>query len=389
MTSAEKIKQINQEIKQVNDFCESISQSSTKNGQIMLVPRTKHHMYLLSLLMIPGDNIKAKFIRKNKNVDAKGRMNQQSETIEGIVIIDSVLLSDDSDGIILSCHFSPNYGDRSLAGSTQKVHVCFDYSYTIYKNYWDEFSIDILRKYYEPESSPICIILMQMNQACIYGISESAAFILGTAKASIPKVRTTTYDKRNDKVKKFFSDILDVLKSKVDINAIRALVIASPGFIAKQLSDFLQEKYSGLPKELVKNILITHCSSTGPHEISKILESDSISSFIKDGALSLQVSVYHEILKTANKDISRLVGGVDNVLKIAKENISCIDKIVVLDSVLFGMSLKNKKELEDLKSLVEIKIFSKNQAGGNEIDSLGGMIALLKYGMAMDDDNIE
>lgn len=153
-------------------------------------------------------------------------------------------------------------------------------------------------------------------------------------------------------MEKFFERIIQALLTHINFDVVKAIIIASPGFIKDQFYEFMNQyaiKFIQTCKVLVDNkskFILVHSASGFKHSLKEIFEDPNLSSRLTDTKALGEVKALDAFYQMLKSEPARAYYGYKHVEK-AKEA-EAIDTLLITDS------LFRSKELSERKKYVNI-----------------------------------
>ncbi|MFN3910096.1 MAG: mRNA surveillance protein pelota [Candidatus Anstonellaceae archaeon] len=254
-------------------------------------------------------------------------------------------------------------------GAYHTLDVQTGFPITIIKN-WQKYHLDRIKEAIEKTNMPrLFILLMDEKKALLstilgFGVEYNWEIEYHRSK----KLDQKSFEKEKQKIYQQLEEKLLELDGEI--------LIAGPGFEAKNFVEFLKTKKS----KLAKKVILEHCSYAEKSGVVELLKKGVVDKVIKQQQVSFELSLMEEFKTLLAKNSQKIAYGYKNI-KIALE-LNAIERLVVLDSL-----LSNNKDIKELlleaeKKAVKIYIFSSYFDAGKELEAFGGLIAFLRYEMS-------
>jgi protein pelota len=152
------------------------------------------------------------------------------------------------------------------------------------------------------------------------------------------------------------------------------LVIAGPGFVKDDFSKFLKEK----APELSDRLMVVETRGTGRRGVQEVIGQGILEHLVGDLQLQREVRVMDEFLTRISKGEPVAYG-----IREVNEAVSCgaAEQIMVADSMLHDPRITTILE-EGERTRAQIRVLSTAFEPGIQLESLGGIAALLRYHLA-------
>ena len=144
-----------------------------------------------------------------------------------------------------------------------------------------------------------------------------------------------------------------VIESIVKFDSIQNIVIAGPGFFKNDFYDYLKDKHSDLAK-------ISIVESTGSGE----------------NRVALEMGAINNLLSEIGRNSSKIAYGVRQTQNAI--NLGAVSQLLILDTKVASENMGEAMDMvENMKG--EVMVVSSEHEGGKQLESLGGMAAILRY----------
>ena len=148
-----------------------------------------------------------------------------------------------------------------------------------------------------------------------------------------------------------------------------------PAFVIRKHNDFydyIKDKH----KDLAKIAIIESTGSGGRNGISEVLKKGTVEKLTAENRVALEMAAVNDLLTEIAKNSSKVVYG----LKQTKNaiNLGAVSELLILDTKVAGENMGDAMDMvENMKG--EVMVVSSEHEGGKQLESLGGMAAILRY----------
>jgi len=183
----------------------------------------------------------------------------------------------------------------------------------------------------------------------------------------------------------------------VDLEKIKCVLVASPGFLNEQFLTHLMQHAS---KEGLKHIssqqgkfLLVHSSSGFKHSLKEVLSDPQVALRLSDTKAQAEVKALNTFMELMGSQPERAVYGLKHVRMAAAEQ--AIETLMVCDSLFRSKDIAERRTYVGLVDAVrkhgsQVLIFSSMHVSGEQLAQLTGIAAILRYPMhGLDDDDEE
>ena len=304
-------------------------------GSMTLKPEHKEDMWNAYNLVAAGDRVSAGTFRKLQKVSATGTTSNSRVKLTLTVVVEKV-------------DFEPKAGKLRLSGKviSESPHIKrgayhtleleAPRKFTVIKDLWDSVALEMVQEACDAKATAdLAAVVMEMGLAHVCLVTKSMTITKARIELSVPRKRpgSSQHDKQRDK---FFEYILQALLQHLDFEVVKAVIVASPGFVKDQFMDYLNEM--AFKRDLValvdnkSRFVKAKCSSGHRHSLKEVLQDVSILEQLKDVAAATEVAALQRFYDLFNTDASRAVYGLQHVT--AADEAAAID-VLLLTNELF------------------------------------------------------
>lgn len=362
-------------------------------GSVKLEPHDAEDMWHLYNLISAGDILRTSTIRKIQQESTTGSSSMERVRLTLTITVESV----NYDPSALSIRVSGRVSEENKhvrIGAFHTVDLEPYWVFTLTKPSWDAVYLDRLELALDPATdADVGVIIMEEGLAYILLICRSLTITRSRIEKNIPRKGKNAIFNRDSAMKVFFEAVLRSCLENFDWDALKVVLIASPGFVKDEFYKFaMLEAARQDTRVLLENkskILLCHSSSGHRHALDEVLSRPEVRSRLSKskaiGEMQL-LSEFHEMLK---KDETRAVYGASHV-KYARD-MGAVDKLLITDT-LFRSSdvdqrIKYVQLVEDVKKTgATVAVFSTQHVSGEQLDKMSGVVAILRFPLADLDD---
>jgi protein pelota len=346
-----------------------IFKKDLKQGFVELQTETPEDLWYLSNIIDTGDLIRGKTIRKIKIGDADQR---NVKIIKKPVFLKiNVERSELTDNILRLSGKVTEGTDDIPAGSYHTFNVEDSTHFSITKKEWLKYQLDKLKEATEEKGSEILVCVFDREEAIFallkkYGY-EVLTEIKGDSERKVEGVQTTG---------NFYKDIVKLLTEYKQRYEINQIILGSPGFFKEDLMKQI------IDADLKKSIILATCNNTGKSGMNEVLKRPEVREALKKDRMSQEMKIVEQLLEEISKDGQAAYG--EKQVKDAA-NAGAIKTLIITDNFIRDRREEERsKDIEKLMKLTEktngdVKIITSTHDGGQKVDGLGGIAAILRY----------
>lgn len=210
----------------------------------------------------------------------------------------------------------------------------------------------------------------------------------------------------NQGMNKFYRVTLDTLLRQMEFNtsitsganneAVRPVLLASPGFVASGLQKYIQSEASSTTpglKRLLPSLIVVHSASGYTNSLSEVLQSPAVKTLLADTKYARETRLMDEFLDQLRKETNKATYG-------PREVESAVDQgavgrgggVLIMSNRLFrSQDVAERKRWVGLVDRVrdveggDVRILSSDHESGKRLEGLGGIAALLTFPVIEED----
>lgn len=350
-----------------------IVHQDTKKGVIELIPETLDDLWHLSHIIEPGDLISSKTTRRIQ--DSTGERLRSDRGIKKTffmgIRVENISFHKYTGKLRATGIIEHGPEDLVPLGSHHTLDLKLKNSIKITKEKWSRWAIKRLKNAVDSSKKPSAIILAIEDDVADLGIIKQYGIdYYGPIIGGISGKRIIQKD-RGKNIVSFYDEVAKTLSGFEDIQRI---VIAGPGFTKGDFYDFLNEKYP----DIAKISAVESTGTGGRVGIQEVLKKGTIEQMATEGRIAQEMRLMGRVLGEIGKSSKLVVYGKTEVKEAAQagaaENLLVLDKMV------------REEDVEEIMDIVEnmggkVMVVSSEHEGGKQLGALGGIAALLRYGL--------
>lgn len=356
-------------------------------GDITLRPELSEDIWAAYNLVSTGDRVTCSTFRKVQKVGATGTTSNTRVKLTLTVVVEKI-------------DFEPKAGKLRLSGKVisdsphikrgayHTLELEAPRKFTIGKNEWDSVALDMVQEACDAKATAdLAAVVMEMGLAHVCLVSKSMTITRARIELSVPRKRpgSSQHDKQREK---FFEYILQALLQHLDWSVVKAVVLASPGFVKDQFMDYMMEQAAKRDLtpilENKSRFVKARCSSGHKHSLKEVLQDESMLEQLKDVKAAAEVTALQRFYDTFNTDPSKAVYGLQHVQ--AADEAAAIDTLLMTNELFRVEDVAKRKLYVGLVESVKEKngnvyIFSTLHPSGEQLKGLTGVAAILRFPM--------
>lgn len=353
-------------------------------GEIALVPESLDDLWHLKHVIEVGDQVYSVTYRRLEMATDKVRPDKAEKK--------PVRLGIRTDGVEFH-KFSRRLrikgvieeGPDSELGAYHTFNIEPDVKLSVVKE-WKEHQLKRLSEAEKVVATPdVLVVTVEEGEAIAgvvrqYGVDELFSLRYGSGKGM---------EQAGGGKKEFFNELLKHVQNSFQSLNAEAVIIAGPGFIKDDFFAFLKDQ----DVELSKRARIEHTSSIGVSGFLEVLKRGAVERLKKEERLTKEVTLLDRLMEEISKEQGgKAVYGKEEVKKALEYG--AVEILMVSDEKLMKTRLAEEgaeaeKEAEEIDNLLEdterkrgeVVIFSTEFEPGKRLNALGGLAAILRFGV--------
>lgn len=358
----------------------------TQNGEVKLECSDAEDMWHVYNILAVGDTLRAPTIRKVQTSSSTGSAISTQKKMTLTIIVTKI--SYDAAGAsmrVLGKNCTEN--EYVKMGQYHTVEIDVHRAFTIGKERWDSVFIGQLNTALNPNTdADLAAIIMQEGLAHVLIVSRSLTLTRARIEMNIPRKGKNAIFNRDGAMKKFFDAVYSALLTHIDLNAIKVILIASPGFVKESFYQYMNLTAArNDERSIIDNkakFVLCHSSSGHKHAFQEVLSKPELQGRLAKTKAVGEVralQMFHDML--ANDEL-RAVYGPQHVLHAM--DMGAIDVLLVTDSLFRSADIPTRKKYVALvenarKANAKIVVFSDQHVAGATLKSMSGIAAILRF----------
>ena len=348
-----------------------IINQDTKEGVIEVVPETLDDLWHLSHIVEVGDNASSKTTRRiQDNTGDKLRSDRGvKKTFYLGLDIENISFHIFTGKLRLTGVITRGPEDLIPLGSHHTLEVKLNTPITIKKERWPKWAIKRINQAIDASKKLSAMIVVLEDDSATLGLMRQFGIeYYGPIKGSVSGKRILDKNRQKNIVQ-FYEKVIESIEK---FDSIENIVIAGPGFVKNDFYDYIKEKH----KDLAKKSIIESTGSGGRVGISEVLKKGTVEKLTSENRVAIEMGAIEKLLTQIGKNSSKIVYG----LKETKNaiNLGAVSELLVLDTKVASENMGDLMDMvENMKG--EVMVISSEHDGGKQLESLGGMAAILRY----------
>ena len=351
-----------------------IIKQDTKEGIMEVVPETLDDLWHLSHIVEVTDNVSSKTTRRiQDNTGDKLRSDRGvKKTFYLGIDVESISFHLFTGKLRLTGVITRGPEDLIPLGSHHTLEVKLNTPLTIKKLKWPNWALKRLKQAIDASKKLSAIIVVIEDDTATLGLMRQFGIeYYGPIKGNISGKRILDKN-RNKNIVKFYETIIESINK---FDSIQNVIVAGPGFYKNDFYDYLKDKH----KDLASKSIIENTGTGGRVGIHEVLKKGTVEKLTVENRVASEMFAVNSLLEEIAKNSSKVAYGVKECSEAI--NLGAVDKLLILDNMVATNNLGQQMDMvENMKG--EVMVISSEHDGGKQLESLGGIAAILRYALS-------
>ncbi len=351
-----------------------IIKENEKEGIVEIVPETLDDLWHLSHIIEVGDNASSKTTRRIQDTSGdkiRGDRGVKKTFYLGLDI-ENVSFHLFTGKLRLTGVITRGPEDLIPLGSHHTLEVKLNTPITIKKERWPKWAIKRLNQAIEASKKLSAIIVVLEDDTATLGLMRQYGIeYYGPIKGNVSGKRIVDKNRQKNIVQ-FYEKVVESIEK---FDSIQNIIIAGPGFVKNDFYDYIKDKHA----DLAKISIIEPTGSGGRNGISEVLKKGTVEKLTSENRVALEMGAVDNLLTEIAKNSSKVAYGLRETKKAV--DLGAVSQLLILDTKVASENMGDAMDMvENMKG--DVMVISSEHEGGKQLESLGGMAAILRYEIA-------
>ncbi len=350
-----------------------------EKGIIVVVPESMDDLWHLYNIILPGDQIAARTVRRVRR-DTEGSRPDKGERRKMFIRlgVEEVSLHKYSNRLRVKGRILSGPGDFVSLGTYHTINVEPGLKIEILKEHWPRSLLNRLKEAAKQKGQRVIVIAIEEGCATIGIVDDSGVDIHLTLQGNAMG-KYGKYQNSPEMLGQLFGAIVLHLRELLNqFPDVIKIIVVGPGFTKDKFGDFLQQR---IP-EIKNKILLDHVSNGTTAGVYEALQRGIVERVASEIRLSREIKLIDELLRHLGKGSGKAAYGWDEIIRAIQ--FGAVETLLILDKTLREAPPEKRKTLEDLMREVEkqagsIEIFSTEHQAGRQLAGFGGIAGILRF----------
>jgi len=358
-------------------------------GEITMVPEESEDMWHAFNLIQEGDAVRASTVRKVVSESATGSRSADKVRTTLTVQVETIDF-DTQAGMLRLKGRNIEENQHVKMGAYHTIDLELHKKFILRKPVWDSVHLERIELACDPSrSADVAAVIMSEGNCQVCLVTSCMTITRSKIDVNIPRKRRGDCSQHEKGLVKFYDQVLQAILRHVNFDVVKAVIIASPGFVRQQFFDYIyQQAVKTDNKILFENkskFMLVHSSSGFKHSLKEVLQDPAVQARLADTKASEEVKVLESFYKMLKHEPDRAFYGPKHV-RLAVEA-EAVETLLVSDKLFRANNVAERRRYVELVDKVketggDVKIFSSLHISGEQLDQLSGICALLRFPMA-------
>ena len=351
-----------------------IIEEDEKDGIVEIVPETLDDLWHLSHIIEVGDNassLTTRRIQDNSGDKIRGDRGVKKTFYLGLDI-EGISFQLFTGKLRLTGVITRGPDDLIPLGSHHTLEVKLNTPITIKKDRWHNWAINRLNQAIEASKKLSAIIVVLEDDTATLGLMRQYGIeYYGPIKGNVSGKRIMDKNRQKNIIN-FYEKVIE---SITKFDSIQNIVLAGPGFVKNDFFDYLKDKH----QDLAKISIIEPTGAGGRNGIAEVLKKGTVEKLTSENRVAQEMSAINNLLTEIAKNSSKVAYGAKETTNAI--NLGAVEQLFILDIRVPDDGMGEAMDMvENMKG--EVMVISSEHDGGKQLESLGGMAAILRYEIA-------
>jgi protein pelota len=190
--------------------------------------------------------------------------------------------------------------------------------FSLRKHEWDSIALDRVEMACNPaHQADAAAIVMHEGLANICLITEHLTILRQKIEHTIPRKRKNLCSQHDKSMEKFFDAVIAAMIKHVNFSVVKAVIIASPGFIKDQFYQYMLQKATREDqRHLLENknkFILSHSSNGFKHALTEVLQDPLVLNRLSDTKAAGEMKLFDQFMQLLNDEPDKAYYGLEVV----------------------------------------------------------------------------
>ncbi|KAH3686660.1 hypothetical protein WICPIJ_002368 [Wickerhamomyces pijperi] len=353
------------------------------SGSVTLKAEDKEDLFTLYNLIQKRDEIRLKTFRNIKK-EGKSKADKKLLTLT-VSVEDMDFIPEDENMRIKGKTTTPT--EDVPVDSYHSFEIDYQYPFTLKKDSWDAVSVEVLQTACNTDNkAEMGAVVLQEGVAHICLITQNMTMLKTKIEKPIPKKKRGDSKDHDKSLDKFITLTAETVIRDLNLDNLKAVVLASPGFLARNLYDKIFQIATSQNDKVLHShkakFVVTHSSTGYLQGLEEVLKNEEVQKKLSDTKFAKDVLILDEFFKRLNDDDCTAWYGPQECKKAVE--MGAVKNLLITDSLFRSDDISKRQQYIELSDLVrstggDVNVFSSLHESGKQVDQVTGVAVILKY----------
>ncbi|MHA1199284.1 MAG: mRNA surveillance protein pelota [Candidatus Heimdallarchaeaceae archaeon] len=350
-----------------------------KNGILELIPENIDDLYAIYRILKAGDRVRAVTSRRIRKKEDDGRADSGERvklTLE--VEIEELAFHGFGDNLRFKGKVMAGPDDLVSLGTYHTIALSLMEKIRIQKLNWTAMERKVVEDVEKASMlAKIIIVTIEDNSVCIALVTQFSTKIISEFSASVTR-KFSDVKQHSSEMGSFFVDVLQLIQDTVKQYTSEVIILAGPGFTPENFHEFIKNR----DPLLLEKISRVHVSTGGRVGLKEVLSKKLPEKIANEQRVVYETRLVEEIFKRLGQETGTVTYGLESVKRALK--MGAIETFLISDNQISIEDLEKRAMIdilvdENAKMRGKTVMMSIHHESGEQLASLGGIAALLRY----------
>lgn len=350
-----------------------IINQDARKGIIELFPETLDDLWHISHLIEPDDLVSSRTTRRLQDTTGERLRSDRGikKTFFMGIRVENINFHSYTGKLRAMGIIEKGPEDLIPLGAHHTLDIKLKQPIKIQKERWTRWHRKRIKEAIESSKRPKALVLVIEDDIAEMGIlRQYGVDYFGPIVGGISGKRVLQKN-RQQVINDFYQEIFRTINS---FEGIEGIIIAGPGFGKNDFYHYLTQKNS----DLAKISRLESTGSGGRNGIREVLKKGILEEMATEGRIAQEMRIMNRVLEEIGKTSNLVTYGKKEVSKASETG--AIEQLLVIDQLI------RERDIEKIMDLTEnlggkVMVLSSEHEGGKQLSALGGIAALLRYGL--------
>ncbi|MFX1562833.1 MAG: mRNA surveillance protein pelota [Promethearchaeota archaeon] len=353
-----------------------------EKGIVVVVPEYIDDLWHLYNIILPGDQIAARTVRRVRRESKDGSRPDKGERKRMFIrlAVDEVSLHKYSNRLRVKGRILEGPEDLVTMGSFHTINIALGIKIEIVKTHWPRSLLRRLKEAASRKGQRIIVIAIEEECASIGVIDDTGVDVRAELHGK-SMGKYGNYVQSSNISEKLFTSVAMMLNELLNqLPDITHVIVVGPGSTKEQLAEFLRSKVP-LSKDF---LILDHCSSGTVAGIQEALNRGVVERIAGELRLNREIRLMDDLMLHLGKETGKAVYGWEEIERAVQ--FGAVESLMILDKTLRESPPETRLKLENIMRRVEeqggsVDILSSEHQAGKQLGGLGGIAGILRFSL--------